>query len=72
MILGREPAVIIGLVVTIVLGAVQTLTGQGFISDVTSGQITDGVNAIAQLAVLFAPLIAGILIRPRVTPYVKP
>ena len=71
-IFGREPAVIIGLVVTIILGALQTLQGQGFISDATSGQITDGVNAVAQLAVLLAPLIAGILIRPRVTPYNKP
>jgi ABC-type transporter Mla maintaining outer membrane lipid asymmetry permease subunit MlaE len=65
---GREPAVIIGLVVTIILGAVSTLLGDGFISDVTAGKVTDAVNAIAQLAVLAAPLIAGILIRPRVTP----
>lgn len=71
MIFGREPAVWIGLIVTIILGAVATLTGQGFISDATSGQITDGVNAIAQLAVLFAPLIAGVLIRSQVSPVQK-
>lgn len=70
-IFGREPAVWIGLIVTIILGAVSTLLGQGFISDATSGHITDAVNAIAQLAVLVAPLIAGILIRSQVTPVAK-
>lgn len=72
MIFGREPAVWIGLIVTIILGAVSTLVGQGFISDVLAGKVTDAVNAIAQLAVLFAPLIAGILIRPTTTPAAAP
>jgi len=72
MIFGREPAVIIGLIVTIVLGIVSTLLGQGFISDAQAGHLTDGVNAIAQLALLVAPLIAGLLIRSQVSPVPKP
>lgn len=71
MIFGREPAVIIGLLVTIALGIVSTLLGQGFISDATSGNLNDGINAVGQLAILLAPLIAGILIRPQVTPVTK-
>jgi uncharacterized membrane protein len=68
MIFGRQPAFWIGLIVTIIFGALQTLTGQGIISDALNSQITDGVNAIAQLLVLFSPLIAGLAINPVVTP----
>jgi len=71
MIFGREPAVWIGLIVTIILGALTTLVGEGVISDALAGSITDGVNAVAQLAVLFAPLIAGVLIRSQVSPATK-
>lgn len=71
-IFGREPAFWIGLIVTIIFGALQTLTGQGVISDALNSQITDGVNAIAQLLVLFAPLIAGVVIRQGVTPSAFP
>jgi hypothetical protein len=67
-IFGREPAFWIGLAVSLVLGVVSTLTGNGLISDALAGQITDIANSIAQLLVLLAPLIAGILIRQRVTP----
>lgn len=72
MIFGRQPAFWIGLIVTIILGALQTLSGEGLVNDATKGQITDGVNAIAQLAVLVAPLIAGLLIRTQVTPVSAP
>ena len=71
-IFGRQPAFWIGLIVTLVLGALSTLVGEGVISDALAGQITDGVNAIAQLAVLLAPLITGLLIRPAVTPVAAP
>ena len=71
-IFGRQPAFWIGLIVTLVLGALSTLVGEGVISDALAGQITDGVNAIAQLAVLLAPLITGLLIRPTVTPVAAP
>lgn len=71
-ILGREPAVWVGIIVSCVLAVVSVLTGEGVISDALSGQITDGVNAVAQLLVLLAPIITGILIRPQVTPTVAP
>jgi len=69
---GREPAVWIGLLGTIALGIITTLAGQGFVSDLTAGKLTDGVNAVVQLATLLAPLIAGILIRGGVTPTTAP
>lgn len=65
---GREPAVIIGTIATILVGAIATLTGNGFISDVAAGKATDVVNSAAQLAVLVAPLLAGVFIRGKVTP----
>ncbi len=64
----REPARIIGLVVTIALGVVSTLYGEGIISDVQAGTVTDIVHGIAQLVLLLSPLIAGELIRGRVSP----
>ena len=66
MVFGREPAFWIGLAVSLVLGIVQTLTGNGLISDAAAGQVTDLVNAGAQLAVLVAPFVAGLLIRQNV------
>ena len=72
LINGREPAFWIGVVTSCVLAVVTTLMGQGVLSDAFAGRITDGVNAIAQLLSLFAPVIAGILIRQQVTPTSAP
>lgn len=68
----REPAFYIGLAVSVVLAVLSVLTGQGVVSDAIAGQITDATNAIAQLALIFAPLITGILIRPTTTPVAAP
>ena len=65
---GREPARWIGLIVTIIVGIVTTLQGDGLISDLQAGQVTDIVHGLAQLALLISPLIAAELIRGRVTP----
>jgi hypothetical protein len=54
------------LVVTLALGILQTLQGEGIVSDALAGQITDAINALAQILVLLSPLIAGLLIRQRV------
>lgn len=70
--MNREPAFYIGLAVTLVLGVVTTLAGEGIINDAVKGQITNGVNALAELAVLLAPVIAGLLIRQNVTPVAAP
>ena len=72
MILGREPAVIIGTIATILVGIVATLTGNGFISDVAAGKATDIINSAAQLLLLLAPLLAGLAIRQNVTPTAAP
>ena len=72
MIFGREPAFWIGLAVTLILGVVSTLLGEGVISDALAGRIVDLTNAVAQLLVVLAPLIAGLLIRQQVTPVAAP
>ena len=69
---GREPAVWVGIIVSCVLAVISVLSGEGVIGDALAGQITDGVNALAQIAVLLAPLITGLLIRPSVTPVSQP
>lgn len=72
MIWNRQPAAIIGIVVSCILAVVSVLTGEGVLSEALSGQITDGVNAAAQLIVLLAPLLTGLLIRTQVTPTAAP
>lgn len=64
--LNKEPVLIITTIATILVGAIATLTGNGFISDVAAGKATDVVNSGAQLLVLLAPLIAGAIARGRV------
>jgi hypothetical protein len=62
----KEPALIIGTAVTIIVGAIATLSGNGFISDAAAGKATDLVNAVAQLLLLLAPLIAAAITRGQV------
>lgn len=71
-IFGRQPAFWVGFIVSCVIALLQVATGQGVISDALAGRITDAVNAIAQLITLLAPVIAGLLIRPNVTPVAAP
>lgn len=68
----RQPVLIISTIATILIGAIATLTGNGFISDVAAGKATDVVTAAAQLLVLLAPLIAGGFSWPFVTPVAAP
>ena len=62
----KEPAVIIGTIVTILLAVLQALSGNGFISDALAGKLTDLANGAGQLLLLLLPLITSILIRPTV------
>lgn len=64
----REPAVLIGIAVTIVVNAVATLAGEGIISDAAAGQVTASVQSLGTLIVSLLPLITAVLIRPKVTP----
>ena len=68
----REPVLIISTIVTILVGAIATLLGNGFLSDAVAGRATDIVNIIGQLLILAAPLIAGIIARNQVTPVAAP
>lgn len=61
-----NPALIIGTIGTIVLGAIATLAGQGLISDTLAGKATDIVQALQQLLVLLVPLITAVVIRGQV------
>jgi hypothetical protein len=72
MIFGRLPAFWIGLIVSIALGILQTLTGQGLISEAMNGTLNNLINGIGQLLILASPLIAGLLIHPLVTPTSDP
>ena len=69
---GREPAFWIGLIATIVIGIISTLSGQGVLSDAMAGKITDGVKALVQILTLLAPVIAAFFIRGQVTPTASP
>jgi uncharacterized membrane protein len=71
-IFGREPSFWIGVIVSSILAVLSVLTGQGVVGDALAGQITDGVNAIAQLLVLLAPVLTSLLIRSQVTPVASP
>jgi hypothetical protein len=71
-IFGREPVFWIGLIATIAIGIVSTLSGQGILSDAMAGKITDGVKALVQILTLMAPLLAGWVARKGVTPLVAP
>ena len=68
----RQPSAWIGIIVSCILAVLSVLTGEGVISEAVNGQVTDGVNALAQLLVLFAPLITGLLIKGQVTPTAEP
>ena len=69
---GRQPAFWIGLIGTIILGVVQTLAGQGVISDVTSGKVVDLTHSLVNLLTLLTPIIAGLVIKTQVTPTAAP
>lgn len=71
-IFGRQPVVWIGIIAAVVIAVVQTLLGQGVISDVTAGKAIDAVNALGQLLTVLAPVIAALVARTQVTPVSSP
>ena len=71
-ILGKEPLVWIGIIVSLVLAVATNLNGQGVISDATTGQITDATKALGQILVIIAPLITALIARPSVTSVAQP
>ena len=71
-LLGREPAFWIGLIVTLILGVISTLSAEGVISLALAGKVTDTVTLLSQLLILLAPIVTGLLIRSQVTPIAAP
>ncbi len=63
---GKEPALIVGTIVTILGFIIATLSGNGFISDAAAGKATDAVNIGQQLVIFFLPLITAIATRQQV------
>lgn len=64
----HQPVRWIGLIVSLILATVATLSGQGFISAALAGQLTDLVNAAGQFILLTLPFIAAIFASRFVTP----
>lgn len=71
-ILGREPVAWAGIIAAVAIAVIQTLAGQGVISDVTSGKALDAVNALSSVAVIVLPIILNYLARQKVTPTAAP
>src|SRR5689334_3596842 len=72
-IFGREPVAWIGVIVALAITIIQTLSGQGVISDAVAGRSVDAVNALAQVATIFVPIIIAIFVqRKAVTPLSAP
>lgn len=65
-IFGKEPALAIGTIVTIIVAVITTLSGNGYISEAAAGQSIDAVNALQQTAIVFLPLITAIITRGQV------
>lgn len=72
MIFGREPARWIGLIVTLVVAILRVLVGDDLISQDNADAVANAVQKIADVALIFAPMIAAELIRPNVTPSKEP
>jgi len=72
-IFGREPVAWVGIIVGVAIAVIQTLAGEGVLSDAIAGKAVDATNAIAQVATIFIPIIIGIFAtRQAVTPTVAP
>lgn len=59
----KEPAVIIGAIVAVVLQVIGALTDQGFVSELVGGRLTDIANALGALSLALVPVITAILVR---------
>lgn len=67
MILQKEPAVVIGVIATIVLNAIAELSGNGLISAGTAEASTNIVNSGVSLLISILPIILALVTRQFVT-----
>lgn len=71
-IFGREPALWVGTIISIILAIVSVLVGDGIITDAFAGQITDGAEAFGQIAYLLLPMLTALVARQGTTSYAQP
>lgn len=71
-IFGREPVFWIGVISAVIIAIVQTLLGQGVISDVVAGKVTDLTQSLAASALVLVPFLLNIAARSQVTPVAQP
>lgn len=67
-----EPVRLVGIIATCILAVLSVLTGEGVISDALAGQITDGVEAVKELALILVPIIVTEIARKRSTSFAAP
>lgn len=66
----REPALVIGSLVTIAVNIVATLQGGGLVSDIFAGRATDLITTLGTFVVALLPLITAAIVRTKVSPAV--
>jgi hypothetical protein len=71
-ILGREPVRWVGIIVAVVAAVVGALLGEGVISDVLAGQITDLTANLAGVLILLLPIITTEIARRGATSVAQP
>lgn len=71
-IFGRQPVVWVGIIAAVAIAVVQTLSGQGVISDVTAGKAIDMTNALGQVLTIAIPIILNYAAHTQVTPVSSP
>lgn len=71
-IFGREPALWVGTIISLVLAVVSVLVGDGIITDAFAGRITDGAEAFGQIAYLLLPILTAIIARQGTTSAAQP
>lgn len=71
-IFGREPVAWVGIIVAVILAVVQTLLGEGVISDALSGRITDIVQSLSGSVIVLIPIVTTLLARRGSTSAAQP
>ena len=71
-IFGREPVRWVGIIVAVVAAIVGALLGEGVISDVVAGRITDLTDKLSGLLILVLPIITAEIARRGATSVAQP
>lgn len=72
-IFGREPVAWVGIIAAVAIAVIQTVAGQGLISNALEGKAIDLTNSLSSVALILVPLALNALVaRPAVTPIAAP